>query len=287
MLFQDLKVSKYVQHFNSISETDNCIMAHVYASHSWELSHSFIPFGRSISQDTSTSSLGLKPPWAISSGAKTRSVWTPELTEEAKSLMFIRYTCPLKHTLRVKEFLKAKFSKSLLWGDNENGSQPIAKLLSLLEKTLESPLNSKEIKPVNPKGSQSWIFIGRTDVEAEAPILWLPDTKSWLIGKDPDAGKDWGQEVKQLTEDEMVGWHHWLNRHGYEQTLGDSEGLVYASRTLYSVSLALNDWILVLSWFHDLIINILNLFSCPLHLELVPFIQPIILPRCWLFSGEI
>ena len=82
-----------------------------------------------------------------------------------------------------------------------------------LEKTLESPLDSKEIKPVNPKGNQPWIFIGRTDAEAEAPILWLPDAKSRLIGKDPDAGKDWGQAEKGTTEDEMVGWHHRLHGH--------------------------------------------------------------------------
>ena len=93
----------------------------------------------------------------------------------------------------------------------------------VLEKTLEGPLDSKEIKPVNPKENQSWIFTGRTDAEAEAPILWPPDVKSWLTGKDPDAGKDWRQE-KGMTEDEMVGWHHWLNGHEFEQTLEDSEG---------------------------------------------------------------
>ena len=82
----------------------------------------------------------------------------------------------------------------------------------------------KEIKPVNPKGNQPWIFILRTDAEAEAPILWPPDEKSWLIGEDPDAGKDWGQEEKGATEDEMVGWHHQLNGHEFEQTLGDGEG---------------------------------------------------------------
>ena len=81
----------------------------------------------------------------------------------------------------------------------------------MLEKTLESPLDSKEIKPVNPKGSQPWIFIGRTHAEAETPILRLPDAKNGLIGKDPDAGKDWRQEEKGMTKDEMVGWHHWLN----------------------------------------------------------------------------
>ena len=84
----------------------------------------------------------------------------------------------------------------------------------VLEKTLESPLDCKEIQSVHPKGDQSWIFIGRTDAEAETPILWPPDVKSWLTGKDPDAGKDWGQEEKGTTEGEMVGWHHRL--HGHE-----------------------------------------------------------------------
>ena len=85
----------------------------------------------------------------------------------------------------------------------------------VLEKTLESPFNSKEIQPVHPNGNQSWIFIGRTDVEAESLILWPPDAKSWLIGRDPDAGKDWRQEEKWMTEDEMVGWHHWLSGHEF------------------------------------------------------------------------
>ena len=91
------------------------------------------------------------------------------------------------------------------------------------EKTLENPLDSKEIIPVNPKGNQSWIFIGRTDAEAEAPILWPLDAKTWLIGKDPDAGKDWSGEEKGMTEDEKVGWHYWLNGHDFEQVLGDGE----------------------------------------------------------------
>ena len=94
----------------------------------------------------------------------------------------------------------------------------------MLEKTLESLLDSKEIKPVNPKGNQPWIFIRRTDTEAEAPILWPPDAKSQLTGKDPDVGKDWGQEEKGMTEDEMFGWHHRLSGHEFEQTLADSEG---------------------------------------------------------------
>ena len=92
----------------------------------------------------------------------------------------------------------------------------------VLEKTLESPLNCKELKPVNPKGNQSWVFIGRTGVKA--PILWPPDVNSQLIGKDLGAGKDWRQEEKRVTEDEMVGWHHRLNGLEFEQALGDNEG---------------------------------------------------------------
>ena len=86
----------------------------------------------------------------------------------------------------------------------------------VLEKILESPLDCKEIQQVHPKGGQSWVFIGRTDAEAETPKLRPPDTKNWLIGKDPDAGKDWGQEEKEMTEEEMFGWHHWLNGHEFE-----------------------------------------------------------------------
>ena len=86
----------------------------------------------------------------------------------------------------------------------------------VLEKTLESPLDCKEIQQVYPKGNQSWMFFGRTGAEAETPILWAPNVKSWLIGKVPDAGKDWRQEEKQMTEDEMVGWHHWLSGHEFE-----------------------------------------------------------------------
>ena len=94
----------------------------------------------------------------------------------------------------------------------------------VLKKTLESPLDCKEIQPVHPKGDQSWVFIGRTDVEAETPILWLHDTKSWLIWKYPDAGKDWGQEENGTTEDEMAGWHHQLDRREFEWTPGVGDG---------------------------------------------------------------
>ena len=107
----------------------------------------------------------------------------------------------------------------------------------VLEKTLESPLDSKEIKPVNPKGNQPWIFIGGTDVEVEAPVLWPPDATSWLTGKDPVAGKDWGQEEKRVAEDEMVGQHHRLNGRATEQTPGDMEvhGIV-------KIQTRLSDW---------------------------------------------
>ena len=94
----------------------------------------------------------------------------------------------------------------------------------VLKKPLESPLDGKETKPVNPKWNQPWIFTGRTDAEADAPIVWPPDAKSQLTGKDPAAGRDWGWEEKAAAEDETVGWHHRLNGHEFEQTLGDGEG---------------------------------------------------------------
>ena len=102
----------------------------------------------------------------------------------------------------------------------------------VLEKTIENPMDCKEIQPVHPKGNQSLIFIGRTDTEAETPILWPPDGKNWLTGKDPDAGKDWRWEEKGTTEDEMVGWHHQLDGHEFEQDpgVGDGQGsLAYCS----------------------------------------------------------
>jgi len=115
----------------------------------------------------------------------------------------------------------------------------------VLEKTLESPLDSMEIKSVNPKGDQSWIFIGRTDVEAEAPILWPRDVKNWLTGKDPDAGKDWRQEEKGTTEDEMVGWHHWLNEYEFEQApgVGDGQGSLACCSSWKSKELDTTEWL--------------------------------------------
>ena len=110
----------------------------------------------------------------------------------------------------------------ILW--RKLSTEELMLLNVVLEKTLESPMDYKEIQPVHPKGNQSWIFTGRTYAEAQAPILWPPDVKSRLIRKDPDAGKDWRQEEKGRTEDEVVGWHYWLKGHESEQTLGDSEG---------------------------------------------------------------
>ena len=115
----------------------------------------------------------------------------------------------------------------------------------VLEKTLESPLDCKKIQPVHPKGDQSWVFIGRTDVEAETPILWLPDVKSWLIWKDPDAWKDWGQKEKGTTEDEMVGWHHRLNGHGFVWTPGVGDGREAWRAAVHGVAKSrrwLRDW---------------------------------------------
>ena len=114
----------------------------------------------------------------------------------------------------------------------------------VLEKTLESPLDCKDIKSVNSKGNQSWIFTGRTDAKAEAPILWPPDVKNWLIGKDPDAGKDWRQEEKGTTEDEMVGWYHWLDGHEFEQALGagdEQESLACCSHGVAKSQTRLSD----------------------------------------------
>ena len=116
----------------------------------------------------------------------------------------------------------------------------------VLEKTLESPLDCKEIQPAHPKGDQSWIFIGRTDVEVETPILWPPDAKNWLILKGLDAGKDWRQEEKEMTEDETVGWHHRLEGHEFEQAPGVSDGqgsLACCSPGVTKSRTQLSDWI--------------------------------------------
>ena len=113
----------------------------------------------------------------------------------------------------------------------------------VLEKTLESPMDCKEIQSVNPKGNQSWIFIGRTDTEVEASILWAPDAKNWLIGKDPDAGKDWRQEEKGMTEDEMVGWHHWLDGHKQAPGVGDGQGSLVCCSPWSHKELDTTEWL--------------------------------------------
>ena len=115
--------------------------------------------------------------------------------------------------------------------------------IMVLEKTLKRPLDSKEIKLVNSKENQPWIFTGRTD--AESSRLWLPDGKSWLIGKDTDSGKDWRQEKKGVLEDEMVGWHHWLNGHEFEQIPGDAEGqgsLAYCIHGVAKIQMLFTNW---------------------------------------------
>ena len=115
----------------------------------------------------------------------------------------------------------------------------------MLEKTLESPLDGKEIQPVHPKGDQSWVFIGRTDAEAETLILWPPDVKNWLLWKDRDAGKDWRWEEKRMTEDEMVGWHHWLNQHGFGWTpgVGDGQGRLACCDSWDCEELDMTEWL--------------------------------------------
>ena len=117
----------------------------------------------------------------------------------------------------------------------------------VLEKTPESPLDCKEIQPVHPKGDQSWVFIRRTDVEAETTILWPPDVMSWLIGKDPDGGKDWGQE-KWTTKDEMVGWYHWLSGHEFEWTLGVCDGQGGLACCFMGLQRVRHDWVTELNW---------------------------------------
>ena len=152
----------------------------------------------------------------------------------------------------------------------------------VLEKTPGSPLDSKEIKPINLKGNQPWIFIGRTDAEIEAPILWPPDVKNWLIWKDLDAGKGWRQEEKGTTEGEMVGWHHWLNGHDFVQTLGDSEG--QGSLVCCSLHRVAKSWTWLSNW---TAMPPLLFASDPVNLELgqVPWMEDLTFTVTWLTSG--
>ena len=150
--------------------------------------------------------LGRKAVTNLDSILKSRDITLPTKVHLVKAMVFpVMYGCELEY----KES----------WAPKNWCFWTVA-----LEKTPESPLDCKEIQPVHPKGSQSWIFIGRTDAEAEAPILWAPDMKNQHIGTDPVAGKDCRQEEKGMAEDEMVGWHHWLDGYEFKQTLGDGEG---------------------------------------------------------------
>ena len=148
---------------------------------------------------------------------KTITVWTES------------YDQPRKHIKRQRHYFSNKGPSSQNFGSSSShvwmweldykeswAPKNCCFWTVVLEKTLESPFNSREIQPVHPKWNRSWIFIGRTDAEAEIPILWPPDMKSWLIWKDSDAGKDWRWEEKGMTEDEIIGWHHWLNGHEFE-----------------------------------------------------------------------
>ena len=124
-------------------------------------------------------------------------------------------------------------------------------------KTLASPLDCKEMQPVHPKGNQHWIFIGRTDAETEALILWPPGAKNWLLGKDPDAGKDWREEEKGTTEDEMVGWHHWLDGHEFEHAPGFGDG--QGSLSCHSHGVA-KSWTRLSDW-TEMTLNLINIGS--------------------------
>ena len=176
---------------------------------------------------------------------QTLSSWFPKSLWMVTAAMELKEVAPWKksndkprqHIKKQRQYFDSRdlyskscgFSSSHVWMwklDNKKGWTPKNSYLwtVVLEKILESPLHSEEIKPVSLKGSQLWIFTERTDAKAEAPILWPLDVESQLVGKDPDAGKDWRQEEKGMTDDEMVGCHHWLNGHELEQTPGDGEG---------------------------------------------------------------
>ena len=173
--------------------------------------------------------LGRKAMTNLDSILKSRDITLPTKVHLAKPMVFpvVMYGC-MRWTIK-KESLAPK--NWCFW-------------IMVLEKTLESPLNCKEIQPVHPKGNQSWIFTGRTDVEAAALLLWPPDAKDWITGKDPDAGKDWRQEEKGMTEDEMVGWHHWLDGHEFEQAqgVGDGQGCLAYSSISSRKELDMHEW---------------------------------------------
>jgi len=154
--------------------------------------------------------LGRKVMTNLDSVLKSRDITLPTMVHLVKAMVFpvFMYGCE-NWTIKKAECQRIDVFELWCW-----------------RRLLKSPLDCKEIQPVHPRGDQSWVFTKRTDVKAETPILWPPDAKSWLIWKDPDAGKDWGWEEKGTTEDEMVGWHQWLNGHGFGWTLavGDGQG---------------------------------------------------------------
>ena len=193
----------------------------------WKQLSDFIFLGSKITADGDCSHVikihlffGRKAMTNLDSIFKSRDITLPPKVHLVKAMVFpvIMYRCE-RWTVKKAEHQRIDAFDLLCW----------RRLLRIpwtlvLEKTLESPLDCKEIQPVYPKGKQSWIFIGRTDAEAESPILWPNNVKNWLNGKDPDAGKDWRQEEKGTTEDEMAGWHHRLNGREFEWTLGVGDG---------------------------------------------------------------
>ena len=208
---------------------------------------------------------------------KTKTQWYQTYGTAAKTVIRGKFRVKKRHYFAKKcpSSQSYGFSSSHVWMWELNYKESWALKnwcfwTVVLEKTLESPLDCKGIKLVNPKGNQSWIFIGRTDAEAEAetPILWPPDAKNWSIGKAPDTGKDWRQEEKETTEDEMVGWHHWLDRRESEWTLGVDDGqggLACCSSWGCKVR---HDWVTELNWNKWLMKN--WLISC---LNPTPIIQ--------------
>ena len=172
------------------------------------------PFSRGSSQPRDQT-------WVSYTAGRFFTIWA---TWEAQGNVYV-YQIPILYTMHILQFYVnyASVNHVWMWGLGCEESWVMKNWCFwtvVLEKTLESPLDCKEIQPVHPKGDQSCVFIGRTDAEAETPILWPPDAKNWLIGKDPDAGKDWDQEENRMTENDMVWWHHWLNVHESEQALG-------------------------------------------------------------------
>ena len=153
--------------------------------------------------------LGRKIMTNLDSIFKSRDITLPTKVRLVKAMVFpvVMYGC---ESWTVKKAERRRIDTFKLWFKKS--------------RTLDSPLDCKKIQPVHSKGDQSWVFIGRTDAKAETPILWPPHAKCWLIGKDPDAGRDWGQEEKGATEDEMAGWHHWLDGREFEWTLGVGDG---------------------------------------------------------------